>query len=143
MTSRHPVVFLVDVDNPLIDNDRLAADLICPRPGDAAQGASARGPLLLKTIQVTLAWLRDAVLRTAVLPADPNWEVLSRQADDVVRFDLVTVSAVADWLDGIEDEPTVHAFILCRRVLFALLNEYHEAIIRRCNTRRAMGRNRH
>jgi haloacid dehalogenase-like hydrolase len=27
MTSRHPVVFLVDVDNTLIDNDRIAADL--------------------------------------------------------------------------------------------------------------------
>ena len=27
MTSRHPVAFLVDVDNTLIDNDRIAADL--------------------------------------------------------------------------------------------------------------------
>ena len=27
MTSRHPVVLLVDVDNTLIDNDRIAADL--------------------------------------------------------------------------------------------------------------------
>jgi FMN phosphatase YigB (HAD superfamily) len=27
MTERHPVVFLVDVDNTLIDNDRIAADL--------------------------------------------------------------------------------------------------------------------
>ncbi len=27
MTSRHPVVFLVDVDNTLIDNDRITADL--------------------------------------------------------------------------------------------------------------------
>ena len=27
MTSRHPVVFLVDVDNTLIDSDRIAADL--------------------------------------------------------------------------------------------------------------------
>lgn len=27
MTTRHPVVFLVDVDNTLIDNDRIAADL--------------------------------------------------------------------------------------------------------------------
>src|SRR6059036_2804172 len=27
MTSRHPVAFLVDVDNTLIDNDRVAADL--------------------------------------------------------------------------------------------------------------------
>jgi hypothetical protein len=27
MMSRHPVVFLVDVDNTLIDNDRIAADL--------------------------------------------------------------------------------------------------------------------
>jgi hypothetical protein len=26
MTSRYPVVFLVDVDNTLIDNDRIAAD---------------------------------------------------------------------------------------------------------------------
>jgi phosphoserine phosphatase len=27
MTARHPVVFLVDVDNTLVDNDRIAADL--------------------------------------------------------------------------------------------------------------------
>src|SRR5512146_2084694 len=27
MTSRHSVVFLVDVDNTLLDNDRIAADL--------------------------------------------------------------------------------------------------------------------
>ena len=27
MTTCHPVVFLVDVDNTLIDNDRIAADL--------------------------------------------------------------------------------------------------------------------
>src|SRR5438445_11172480 len=27
MTARHPVVFLVDVDNTLVDNDHVAADL--------------------------------------------------------------------------------------------------------------------
>jgi hypothetical protein len=27
VTARHPVVFLLDVDNTLIDNDQVAADL--------------------------------------------------------------------------------------------------------------------
>lgn len=63
---------------------------------------------------------RDAVLRSASLPARPEWSVLARQADEVVRTDLATVEAIAEWLDGIEDTATVYAFLLCRHVLVAL-----------------------
>jgi len=45
MAQRHPVVFLLDVDNTLLDNDRVSADLkhyLTREVGESARSATGR-----------------------------------------------------------------------------------------------------
>ena len=75
---------------------------------------------LIKLTLLTRHLCRDAVLRSATLLPRPEWPMLAQQAVEVVRQDLVTVAAIADWLDGTGDTRTIYASILCAHTLAAL-----------------------
>lgn len=56
MTSRHPVVFLVDVDNTLIDNDRIAADLKRHLEGEVGRERQERYWAIFEELRAELGY---------------------------------------------------------------------------------------